>query len=431
MLLIYTEKLTPRINYAFRQVCGRILGLEVSFTSKIEDFIAHGGMKLSYGKQKMGNEFFVQQVDLLSQQGLSDLEIKISKWGDIPCFFKVSEQSDIPFDIFAASFYLLSRYEEYLPFVKDSSGRFPAEESLGFKHGFLRKPIVDMWAFKFGKLLLQRFPDEKFTPKKSNLKIIVAVAEAYRYRKRGVVRTFGGVMRDLSQLKPALLLERFRVLALNRKDPYDIFNNLVRFLKKKKLTFQFMFQLSDYSRINKNLSYHKRKYRSLIKSMGDYAKTGLLLGNEAITDMEVLRSEKRRYQDITNCPLELVLNNRFNLNLPEAYNNFDKLELKRDYSMGYVNSVGFRAGTSSPFLFYDIALERISPLIVEPYVFNSKIFKRAHLSSVRDELLEAVEETRKVSGNLNLIFENIDFSTPNNRGKLMDLIERIQDGLTG
>jgi hypothetical protein len=427
MLLIYTEKLSPRINYVFRQVCGNILGFEVGFTSKIEEFIAHEGMKLSYGKQKMGNELFVQQADLLTEQGFSDIEIKISKWGDIPCFFRVSEQSDIPFDIFAASFYLLSRYEEYLPFVKDSLGRFPAEESLAFKHGFLRKPIVDIWAFEFEKILLERFPNEKIPRKKPSVKTIIAVAEAYRYRKRGMVRTIGGAMRDLAALKPRLLLERFKVLTFNVKDPYDVFDVLVGFLKKKKLGFQFMFQLSDYSRINKNLSFHKKKYQSLIKSMGDYAKTGLLLGDDATTDFKTLRAEKRRYQNIMNTPLEFVLNDRFNLNLPEAYNNFDKLEIKRDFSMGYVNSVGFRAGTSHPFLFYDIALERISPLVVEPYAFNSKMFKRAHLSSVRDELLEVAKETQKISGNLNLIFENSDFSTPNNQAKLLDLIERLDD----
>src|SRR5690606_13884396 len=243
MLLIYTEKLTPRINYAFKQICGNILGFEVGFTSKIEEFIAHEGMKLSYGKQKLGSEFFVQQSGLLVEQGLSGMEIKIYKWEDVPCFFPVSEQSDIPFDIFAASFYLLSRYEEYLPYVKDAHGRFPAEESLAFKHGFLRKPLVDIWASKFAGMLQSRFPNEAHKKRNASGKTIIAIAEAYQYRKKGIMRTFGGLIRDVLRLKFALLLERFRVLVLNLKDPYDVYDDLVGFLKQNRADFQFMFQL--------------------------------------------------------------------------------------------------------------------------------------------------------------------------------------------
>ena len=40
---------------------------------------------------------------------------------------------------------MLSRYEEYLPHIKDEYGRFEAKESLAFKYGFLEIPIVDKW----------------------------------------------------------------------------------------------------------------------------------------------------------------------------------------------------------------------------------------------------------------------------------------------
>lgn len=112
MLLVYTQKITPRITYVFKHVCTQILGLKVGFTSKIEEFVAHEGMKLSYGKQSLANEVFIQNVDLLMEQGMNDLEVKVQDWEGIPCFFAVGETSSLPFDIFAASFYLLSRYEE-------------------------------------------------------------------------------------------------------------------------------------------------------------------------------------------------------------------------------------------------------------------------------------------------------------------------------
>ena len=43
-------------------------------------------------------------------------------------FFEQTENSALPFDVFAAGFYLLSRYEEYLPHIKDRFHRFPAKK---------------------------------------------------------------------------------------------------------------------------------------------------------------------------------------------------------------------------------------------------------------------------------------------------------------
>ena len=62
------------------------------------------------------------------------MDIKILNWDDTPFFFSTGENSNIPFDIFAASFYLVSRYEEYLPHVRDIHERFTAHESLAFKN---------------------------------------------------------------------------------------------------------------------------------------------------------------------------------------------------------------------------------------------------------------------------------------------------------
>lgn len=427
MLLVFTKKQTPRITYIFKQVCWNILGLHVKFTSKIEEFIAHDGMKLSYGKQRMGNEFFVQQTDLLLEQGISDVDIHLSHWEETPCFFRVSDQSDLPFDMFAASFYLLSRYEEYLPYVKDKFGRFPVEQSLAFTEGFLQLPVVDIWAGKFKKLLKERFPEEPFYKKTFANKTLIAVSQAYLYQKKGIVRSIGASIRDFFGFQWGGIVERFKVLVLRKQDPYDVYSFLVDFAKKNQIGFLFMFQLSNYSMVNKNIGYHKRRYHSLIKSMADYFPVGLLPGDEALKDFDVLKTEKKRFESIVNTPLQYLLNDRFGLNLPEAYNNFDKIEILEDFSMGYVNCIGFRASTSIPFLFYDLSLERISPLMLQPYVFNSAVLKQDGLLDAYKRLEMIKIEVEKVSGSLGLVFEISHFSTVNNRIKLLDLIKALHE----
>ncbi len=82
MLLIYTPKITSRLKFVFKQICTRILGIPIDFTTTIEVFIAHSGLKMSYGPQPLGSEFFIKSNGLLFEQGLSDIEINVQNWGD-------------------------------------------------------------------------------------------------------------------------------------------------------------------------------------------------------------------------------------------------------------------------------------------------------------------------------------------------------------
>ena len=107
----------------------------ISFTTKVETFISHDGPKISYASQPLGTEFFVKSHGLLFDQGITDVEINIKNWRDTKCFFTQASLKST-FDIFSAAFYLLSRYEEYLPHVKDNFGRFTKNDSISFKHDF-------------------------------------------------------------------------------------------------------------------------------------------------------------------------------------------------------------------------------------------------------------------------------------------------------
>ena len=77
MLLVYTHKITPRLNYIFKQVCTRILSIPVSFTTQVEEFIAHDSLKMSYSAQQLGNEFHVKSHSILFEQGLADNDIHV------------------------------------------------------------------------------------------------------------------------------------------------------------------------------------------------------------------------------------------------------------------------------------------------------------------------------------------------------------------
>ncbi len=427
MLLIYTQKVTPRITYVFKHICTHILGISIKFTSKIEEFIAHDGAKLSYGKQSLGNEFFIQKVDLLMEQGFSELEIKVQPWEDTICFFALPDASDLPFDIFAASFYLLSRYEEYLPHVKDEDGRFPASESLAYQESFLHKPVVDIWAIKFKDILLQRFPDLDYSKRKYKAGTIIASEHTFTFKNKGFLRSFIGLWADFFHFNLTKVIDRLQVWIRIKDDPHDIFEDLIKLIKEHKLYMLFMFQLSDFSIHDRNISHNRIPHRAVIKSVADYAKVGLLMGYYAIDDIKVLRKEKLRMEEIIHSPVEDVMNSKFNLRLPDQYNNLTELEINNDHSMGYPDVPGFRAGTCTPYLFYDINMEVTTPLRVYPYAFNSESVGSMSKTKLKEDLARLLMEVKGVKGIFRSVFRNSDFTRYADQQLYYSLLKQIHE----
>ncbi|MBU2928739.1 polysaccharide deacetylase family protein [Winogradskyella psychrotolerans] len=411
MLLVYTHKITPRVTYTFRHICKRILGIEVRFTSKVEDFIAHDSLKMSYAKQPLSNELFIRSNELLFETGLSDIDINVQGWEDTKGFFATGERSDLPFDIFASSFYLLSRYEEYLPHVKDDYGRFLASESIAFENDFLQQPVVDIWAYKLKNVLAERFPNYEFPIRNYSIQPVIDVPMAYYFKNKGFLRTIGGTLNDLRRLRLKQLYFRYSVLFGFKRDPYDTFKWIIRKQKQNKFKFVVLFLIGDYSTYDKNINTNKKDFISLIKSVADYCDVGLKASYFSLSDITILKKEKTKMESITHTDLKAVRHSFSKLNLPTSYRNLVELEIHQDYTMGYINTLGFRAGTCTPFQFYDLDYEVQTPLQINPYhcldfgllKYNSQLDKTEHLQKI-------IREVKAVNGTFIPIFHNYSLS---------------------
>ncbi len=407
-LLIYTHKVTPRVRYVFKHICTRILGVQIDFTSVIEEFIAHQGLKISYTKQPLGKELFIQSHYLLFEEGVSDLDITIDNWENTKCFFTCGTRSNLPYDIFAASFYLLSRYEEYLPYVADDFGRFPPEESIAYQYHFLKSPVVDVWAYKFKDVLLEFFPDFNFPNRYFELKPIIDVPVAFKYSHKGLVRTIGGTLKDFFKFNFTELYKRYLVLFKLRKDPYDTFKWLINNHKKRHLNPIFFFLLSDYTRFDKSISFTNKYFVSLIKSVADYFQVGLKGSYIALDDLDTLKEEKKRFEAIFNIPLQQTKNSFSKLKLPLVYRNLIDLEVIYDYSMGYASEAGFRAGTCTPFYFYDLDYEMQTPLKINPFCTLDYTFR--NITNNFSAIKTLIDNVKLVNGTFSIVVHNYTFS---------------------
>ena len=425
MILVYTPKITRRIEYIFKHIFINIIGINVDFTSEVNEFVSFEGPKLSYAPKRLSNEFYIKSNSILLEQGFSDIEIDVKDWDESKCFF-YNENGTVPFDIFAASFYLISRYEEYLPHLKDVYGRFSFQESIAHKNNFLEEPVIDIWAYKLKESLCSFFPNVIFDDRKFKLKTIIDVPSVYYYKNKGFLRTIGGVFTDLARLKPKNIYTRLLVIFRLQKDPYDTFNWIVNKQKQVSDKFLFFFLVGKFSTYDKNISLIKQPFVNIIKLVSDYSIIGLKLSFFALNNLNILKKEKADIESITNRDLTISRNSFSKVNLPINYRNLIKLNIREDYTMGYVNKIGFRASTCTPFLFYDIDNDIQTPLLINPY--NLMDYSLLNINSFLDKkekVIEIIKKVKSVNGTFTSIFHNYSFSNDSRWKRFKEIFEII------
>lgn len=416
MLLIHARKVTPRISYIFKHICLRILGLDISFTTALEDFISYPGAKISYGKKALGNELFFQSSGLLEQQGIESIDITVKKWEETYCFFSVSPNSGLPFDVFSASFYMLSRYEEYLPHVKDDIGRFMATESLAYQNGFLHQPVVDIWSYKFKSKLQSAFPELEFRKQDTKVHAVVEASRPNAYRQKGFFRTLIGYMDDLFHGKFKNLVARTQVLVGLKRDPLDTFKWIINTARHSNFRLSTFFLLGEAQNFEESLNTQGHNFKLLLKYVSDYKEVGLIFSYSALSDHDKLKKEKREMEHITNRDLVSSLNAGFLVNLPEIYRHLVELEVRNDFTMVFRETEGFRAGTCTPFLFYDLDYEIKTPLMLHPAAMTTFAFEKKYSTDVEKVVNNYLAEVERVNGTFLMIFSNKNFSrTPENK----------------
>ncbi|MDP6922465.1 MAG: polysaccharide deacetylase family protein [Lutibacter sp.] len=409
MLLVYTSQITPRVKYIFKHFFDSILRIPVTFTTEVSVFVAHNGPKMTYARAPLGTEFFIRSHELLFSQGVNDVDISITPWEEVPCFFPAGEQSSIPFDVFAASFYLISRYEEYLPHVKDTHGRFPAQESLAYKHDFLELPVIDLWAYKFLDLLRKKFPDYPYEQRSFRMIATFDIDQAYAYKYKGVVRTIGGFISDLFRLQLLNFWHRLRTLLNMKQDPFDTYAYILKQAQKHRIDTLFFVLVADYTTFDKNISSANSRFRSLIKSLADYVKVGLHPSYFTMKNEELLKKEKGRLEQIINTPVLSSRQHFLRLAIPETYQYLLELGIEEDHSMGYVDRVGFRAGTCTPFHFYNLDYEIQTPLKVYPFALmdvSLKHFMALNNQQALKKILALKAAVKAVNGTFISLFHN-------------------------
>ncbi len=403
MVLIYSISHTPRLAYTCSFIFKEQLQQDFAITNDIEKFNRHDGAKLNYSAQRITQEeFWIENTSLIFEKDIHPQAIQCFESNGHKAFFK-KNNSDFAFDIFAATFYLLSRYEEYPPHEKDMYGRYAHENSIAFKEGFLNTPLINIWIKDFAASIKAKY--SMFNAQFSTFNFLPTydIDIAYSFKHKSFQRTIGGFLKSPS-------VERIKVLSGSQKDPFDAYEWMDALHQKHYLKPLYFFLTAQKNALyDKNILPHNFGFLRLVKHHAGKYETGIHPSWQSGDNFLLLKQEKKILEHIVDKHITKSRQHYIRFHLPSSYRRLLEAGITDDYSMGYGSINGFRASVASSFFWYDLEKEEQSHLRIHPFCFmeaNSFYEQKFSAEQAYEEMLHYLKVYKNVGGNFITIWHN-------------------------
>jgi hypothetical protein len=434
MVLILIPKPTSRLRYTMELMLTRLLGLEAEYTTELSVFKDYNGPKFSYGVSVDEKYLFFASNGLLFENKIKARELRHFQFENEPVFFPILYKDAIlPFDIFAAAFYLVSRYEEYLPHIRDHHNRFQANGSDAFQNGYLQKPLVNIWSYKIKAILQARFPGLVFRLPVYKFVSSIDIDAAFAYKNKGLTRAFGGIARAFQNKDFEEVRHRIRVLLRLEQDPFDTFELQMQLQRKYNYEAIYFILLADYGPNDKNIPYNNRYFKNLIRYLADYAEIGIHPSYASSFQPSLMVMETARLSKILKSEVEHSRQHFLKLNLPETYRNLINNDITHDYTMGYAEVPGFRASICTSFPFFDLDQDAPTNLMIHPFmVMDGTLHDYMKLTPQKaiSAIFELINEVKKVGGTFMPLWHNPALNEQGDwKGWLQVYISMVEEGM--
>lgn len=408
-MIVYSSKTSPRLSYIAEFIAAQLCNEKPILTTDKASLLEYTGVKVNYSETSItNNELWIKPHPFLFETGVKQQGIDCFEWNGLKVFFKTG--GDIPFDVFAASFYLLSRYEEYLPHEKDEYGRYDYKNSLSFKEGFLNQPLINKWLGELGKALQQKFPSFTIPPSPFTFLPTYDIDEAYAFLHKPRWRRLGGMARDLLKGEFRNIFFRRDVLRGKKKDPYDSYEWMNSLHEKFNLQPVYFFLVAEETRgYDKNNPPHQPAIKGLIKQHALQYSMGIHPSWQSGDKEPLLWKEKKYLEEVSGVAITKSRQHYIRFTMPRTFRRLISAGITEDYSMGYGSINGFRASVASPFYWYDLEKEEQTILRLFPFCYmdaNSFYEQKYTIEQAFEEMCHYYKEIKNVHGLLITLWHN-------------------------
>jgi len=411
MIYIYSpSENIQRLDYIARHLFKSILGIDYSIVRDKNAFRKQNGACINYSDENLYRGLWIVPQGLLFEKGIRKIsDLGTAKWKEYFCFFR-QNRGDIPFDLFAASFYLLTLYEEYFPKLLDEHGRFNPNESLIYKNDLLEIPLIDRWAYLLKEEIEKKYPGTIFNKREFRFISTIDVDHPYKYLNKGIIKTGGKIMQDLLHRKFKGILARLTVCLRMQPDPYmAILKWLDRVHKKTGKSYYLFALMKDRGKYGRKTIFPPTAYYRYLRNLKT-ATVGLHPSYDTYHNYKQLITEKKRLEKALKTDELLTSRQHFlRMAVPETFRYLEAAGFEEDFTIAFARAPGFRSGTAVPHYFYDIEKDVISKLLLHPTtVMDATLITHLYLSpeAALEKIKHLIDECKQSGGDFVSLWHN-------------------------
>jgi len=361
MLTIYADKISKRLTYTLAVIFDD-RKIEYRLVNDVQIFKDASFPKIAYSDDLIfENDATIYPSTLLFEEEILNHIVEKSEWNkqEVLSFDGVS-------DVLGSIFYVISLYDDYLQEKTDDHDRNIGVNSLLFKMKWLNQLIVERWSEQF-IAFIESENGCSLGANKIPFNIIPTfdIDNVYAYRLKQGWRKYMSILKDILKNNRMRLKERRAVLSGLKKDPYDTYEKIEE-IAAKGFDVKVFWLLGKYGTYDRNVDYNNLHHRRLISEVDKFANVGLHPSYQSNQSEISLREEKSRTEEILDREVLHTRQHFLKIKLPITFVNLEKVGFTDDYSLGYADQIGFRAGVARPFMWYNLKENEVSTLKLHP-----------------------------------------------------------------
>lgn len=314
-------------------------------------------------KVEFASNTFIVEENIPIIFGTTSLEISQQKTKKLVCGI----------DIFASSFFMLTRWEENVNKTRDIHDRFPATASLAYKENFLDRPVVNEYVEMLWNML--KFLGFDYERKKKNQQLFLThdIDELSMWKSwKQVFRIAIGdiVKRHSLTLAMERFAEYFLIKKGNIKDPFDTFDWLMDNSDSLGIQSRFYFMSGGVTQFDNRYTLNDPKASELIKKIQDRGHIiGIHPSYNAYNNSTQFKKEKELLEKVCGCKITEGREHYLRFEVPTTWQIWEDNGMITDSTCGYADREGFRCGTGDEFSVFNILTRKKLKLKERPLVF--------------------------------------------------------------
>ena len=398
MLVIFTENRTERFKFSVDFFCKDFFDTEYTLTNDIDEYKNSVGVKINYSNKDLPGWHIKPSSDIWSETIIDDYKPEYSINGDLLVLYP--QDTKIGFDLFAMIFWCLSRYEEYQTFDSDKHERFLAKNQIIEGEKVYRKPYLD-YALRLAGQMLEIDAEDRY----KNMPTL-DIDMAFMYAGKFFLRRFTSWWRSKDKLN------HLKYIFLNRphEDPFNFDPVIKEHLSSRPHAMVF-FLVGEYGMYDKNISIKYRPMQKLIEGVQHACGIGLhpsYLGNEY---PEKWQEEKKNLDSVSKTEIKQSRQHYLKLSFGKnaTYDHLLQMGIGDDYSMGFSDDIGYRAGTACSFNWFCLNSNKTKSLRIHPFCAMDVVMKNTlsmSLTQAEKELEQLKKEAQKLKVPFITLFHN-------------------------